>query len=159
MSVYDYLEKWRDGSIRYVERDNKGYFKVSSYKNKEGHLFKTGENVGVWNKEPQQKIVPEIKHGEYVKGNLFRASISLNVPLQSKKSQPNYKNFTFVVIDEKDKIDMKDMYDKLIKEIESKLHYRKTDFWFDYGFSDCDRQLPKPYNASHSEECFEGTDY
>jgi hypothetical protein len=154
MTVYDYLEKWKDGSIRYVERDNKGHFKVSSNKK-----FYIGQQVGVWNKEPQQKIVPEIDHKKYVKGNIYRASISLNIPINGTHQKPNYKNFTFVVIDEKDKIDMKDMYDKLIKEIESKLHYKKTDFWFNYAFGDCDRQLPKPYNASHSEECFEGTDY
>jgi hypothetical protein len=169
ITEYYYLEKWRDGTIRYVERYEAGtkingksvggQYKKSNYVNKKGHRFYTNEKVGVWNKEPQQKIVPEIEHKKYVKGDMYRASISLNVPINGTRLKPNYKNFTFVVIDEKDKIDMKDMYYKLIKEIESKLHYKKDDFWFNYGFGDCDRQLPKPYNASHPEECFEGTDY
>jgi hypothetical protein len=170
MSVYEKLEKWKDGTIRYAERyakgtkDNNGKsiggrFKETTYVNKKGHKFYNGEQVGFWNKEPQQKIVPQINDRDYVKGNMYRASISLNVPINGTRNKPNYKNFTFVVIDEKDKIDMKDMYDKLIKEIEEKLHYRKYDFWFNYGFGNCDRQFPKPYNASHTEECFEGTDY
>jgi hypothetical protein len=154
MSVYDKIEKWKDGSLRYVERDNKGHFKSSSE-----NRFYTGQNVGVWNKEPQQKIVPEINHKDYVKGEFYRASISLNVPFQSTKNKPNYRNFTYVVIDKKENISMTEMYDALIEEIEDKLHYKRADFWFEYSLSDCDKQYPKPYSARSSSTTFEGTDY
>jgi hypothetical protein len=154
MSFYEKLEKWRDGTIRYVERDNKGHFKSSSESK-----FYIGQKVGVWNKEPQQKIVPEIDHKQYVSGEFYRASISLNVPINGTQNKPNYKNFTYVVVDKKENIDMSDMYDKLIEEIEGKLHYHKDDFWFDSSLSDCDKQYPKPYSARTSSTTFEGTDY
>lgn len=154
MSVYDKLEKWKDGTIRYVERDNKGHFKRSSEKK-----FYSGQNVGVWNKEPQQKIVPEINHKDYTKGYFYRASISLNVPFNGTKQKPSYKNFTFVVVDLKENINMQNMYDELIEEMENKLHYKNSDFWFDSSFKDCDRQLPKPYSANRASSTFEGTDY
>jgi hypothetical protein len=157
MSVYDYLEKWRDGTIRYVERDSKGHFSKST-----NQKFYIGQSVGVWNKEPQQKIVPEIPYGFYVdksKGEFYRASISLNVPLNGTKGKPNYKNFTYVVVDFKENIDMRKMYDALIEEIEQKLHYRQDDFWFDSSFQDCDRQEPKPYSAREPSTTFEGIDY
>lgn len=171
MNVYDKLEKWKDGSIRYVERYQKGTvlngvkvggrYKETSYTNKFGHKFYNGEKVGVWNKEPQQKIVPEIDHQQYVKGDFYRASISLNVPIHGTKAKSNYRNFTFVVIDLKENIDMHDMYDKLIEEMENKLHYKKNEFigWFDSSFNDCDKQYPKPYNAISASETFEGTEY
>ena len=154
MSVYDYLERWRDGSIRYVERGKDGrYIKSTNIK------FRNTQSVGVWNKEPQQKIVPEINHKDYVKGEYCRASISLNVPLNGTKAKPNYKNFTYVVVDFKENIDMRDMYNKLIEEMEQKLHYKSADFWFDSSFSDCDKQYVKPYSARNSSTTFEGTDY
>jgi protein gp37 len=153
MSLYDKLEKWRDGSIRFVTRDNKGHFIKSNEK------FYSGQKVGVWNREPQQKIVEEINHKDYVKGEYYRASISLNVPLNGTKGKPNYKNFTYVVVDLKENINMNDMYKELIDEIENKLHYKQVDFWFDSSFSDCDRQFPKRYNARTSSTTFEGTDY
>ena len=154
MSVYDKLEKWKDGTIRYVERDNKGHFKSSSESK-----FYICQKVGVWNKEPKQKIVPEINHKDYVKGDYFRASISLNVPLNGTRNKPNYKNFTYVMVDFKENIDMRDMYNKLIEEIEQKLHYKSQDFWFDSSYSDCDKQFPKAYSARSSSTTFEGTDY
>jgi protein gp37 len=168
MTVYDHLEKWRDGSIRYVEKwakgskDTNGKSRGGQYKkyeDMENKKFKNRQNVGVWNKEPQQKIVPEINHENYVKGEFYRASISLNVPIHGTLNKPNYKNFTYVVVDKKDNIDMKDMYNKLIEEIEEKLHYKQVDFWFDSSFSDCDRQEPKAYSAKNSSSTFEGTDY
>lgn len=154
ISVYEKLEKWKDGSIRYVNRDSLGHFAKSIHEK-----FYTSQNVGVWNKEPQQKIVPEINHKEYVKGNFYRASISLNVPMNGKVRKPNYKNFTYVVVDLKDNIDMQDMHKELINEIQDKLHYKQPDFWFDSSFQDCDRQEPKPYSARTSSTTFEGTDY
>jgi hypothetical protein len=153
MSLYDKLEKWKDGTIRFVVRDAKGHFKVS------GEKFYSGQKVGIWNKEPQQKIVPEINHKDYVKGDYYRASISLNVPFNGSKQKPNYRNFTFVMVDKKDNIDMQEMYKELIKEMESKLHYKQSDFWFDSSFKDCDKQFPKPYSARSSSTTFEGTDY
>ena len=154
MSVYDKLEKWKDGTIRYVNRDSKGHF-LSSVHAK----FTTSQKVGIWNKEPQQKIVPEIEHKDYVKGDYYRASISLNIPFQGKRSKPNYKNFTYVVVDLKENIDLRDMYKDLIEEMEEHLHYKSVDFWFDCGYSDCDIQQPKPYTATKSSRTFEGTDY
>jgi hypothetical protein len=165
MSVYDNLEKWKDGSIRYSERYAKGT-KDSNGKNIGGRFkkvsdmrFSQSQKVGVWNKEPQQKIVPEINHKDFVSGDYYRASISLNVPFNGTKAKPNYRNFTYVVVDKKDNISMSDMYDKLIEEMESKLHYKSTDFWFDHALSDCDKQYPKPYSARTSSTTFEGTDY
>jgi hypothetical protein len=165
MSVYDKLEKWKDGSIRYVERHSKGAKDVNGkniggrYKTVSNPKFYQSQKVGVWNKEPQQKIVPEISHKDFVKGEYYRASISLNVPMQGKMGKPNYKNFTYVMIDKQENIDMKEMYSKLIEEIEQKLHYKSADFWFDASYSDCDRQSPKPYHARNSSTTFEGTDY
>lgn len=165
MSVYDKLEKWKDGSIRYVERyakgtkDNNGNNLGGRYKTVSNPKFYQSQKVGVWNKEPQQKIVPEINHKDFVKGNFYRTSISLNVPLQGTHDKPNYKNFTFVKIDKLENIDMKDMYNELIEEMENKLHYKSIDFWFDASYGDCDRQNPKPYNAKSSSTTFEGTDY
>jgi len=165
MSVYDNLEKWKDGSIRYVERhakgtkDSNGKSLGGRYKTVFNSKFTQSQKVGVWNKEPQQKIVPEIDHKKYIKGNFYRASISLNVPLNGTKGKPNYKNFTYVMVDEKENIDMQDMYKELIEEIENKLHYKQSDFWFDSSLSDCDRQYPKPYSARSSSTTFEGTDY
>jgi hypothetical protein len=154
MSVYEKLEKWKDGTIRYVERKKNGtYMKSTNPK------FRNCQSVGVWNKEPQQKIVPVINHKDYVKGDYYRASISLNIPINGTKGKPNYKNFTYVVVDLKENINMRDMYDKLIEEIEQKLHYRQNDFWFDSSFQDCDRQESKPYSAHSSSTTFEGTDY
>jgi hypothetical protein len=154
MSIYEKLEKWKDGTIRYIERGKNGrYIKSTNVK------FTNSQKVGVWNKEPQQKIVPEINHKDFVKGDFYRASISLNVPINGKAGKPNYKNFTYVVVDEKDKIDMQDMYNELIDEIESKLHYKQCDFWFDSAMSDCDKQYPKPYTARSPSITFEGTDY
>jgi hypothetical protein len=154
MSVYEKLEKWKDGTIRYVERGKDGrYIKSNNVK------FTNSQKVGVWNREPQQKIVPEINHRDYVKGEYYRASISLNVPLSGTRQKPNYKNFTYVVVDLKENIDMRDMYSKLIEEMENKLHYKSTDFWFDSSYSDCDKQFPKPYSARVSSTTFEGTDY
>ena len=83
----------------------------------------------------------------------------MNVSLHGTRAKPNYKNFTYVVVDFKENIDMRDMYNKLIEEMEQKLHYRKDDFWFDSSFSDCDKQFPKPYSAHSSSTTFEGTDY
>ena len=40
-----------------------------------------------------------------------------------QEQKPNYKNFTYVVVDFKENIDMRDMYDKLIEEMESKKVY------------------------------------
>jgi hypothetical protein len=154
MSVYDKLEKWKDGTIRYVNRDSLGHFSKSVHEK-----FYIGQKVGVWNKEPQQKIVPEIDHKEFVKGEFYRASISLNVPINGTKSKPNYKNFTYVVVDYKENIDMQKMYNDLIEEIENKLHYRQDDFWFDFSMSDCDKQYAKPYSARTASTTFEGTDY
>lgn len=165
MSVYDKLEKWRDGSIRYVERYEKGS-KDSNGKNIGGRYkivsdsrFYQSQKVGVWNKEPQQKVVPEINHKDFVQGDFYRASISLNVPLNGTRNKPNYKNFTFVMVDKKEKIDMHDLYKELIEEIEDKLHYKQSDFWFDSSYADCDKQYPKPYSAKSSSTTFEGTDY
>lgn len=154
MSVYDKLEKWKDGTIRYVNRDSKGHFTKSTHKN-----LISGQKVGVWNKEPQQKIVPEINHKDYVKGEFYRASISLNVPFNGTKQKPSYKNFTLVVVDLKENINMQNMYEVLIEEMENKLHYKSSDFWFDCDFKDCDRQNPKPYSAHKASSTFEGTDY
>jgi hypothetical protein len=154
MSVYDKLEKWKDGTIRFVERDNKGHFKVSSESK-----FVTSQKVGVWNKEPQQKIVPEINHKDFVKGEFYRASISLNVPINGKPHKPNYKNFTYVVVDKIENIDLKEMHKILIEEIQDSIHYKQSDFWFDSGYSDCDIQEPKPYSAKSASTTFEGTDY
>ena len=67
MSVFDKLEKWRDGTIRYIERDNKGHFKSSS-----DSKFYIGQNVGVWNKEPQQKMISNINRYGYYEFNLLR---------------------------------------------------------------------------------------
>jgi hypothetical protein len=160
MSVYDKLEKWCDGTIRYVERDNKGRFKKVENKYDDSKTkFYQGQKVGVWNREPQQKIVLEINDKEYVKGDYYRASISLNVPLNGTRNKPNYKNFTYVVVDFKENIDMRDMYNKLIEEMEQKLHYKSADFWFDASYSDCDKQFPKTYSARSSSTTFEGTDY
>ena len=165
MSVYDNLEKWKDGSIRYSERYAKGT-KDSNGKNIGGRFkkvsdmrFSQSQKVGVWNKEPQQKIVPEINHKDFVSGEYYRASISLNVPINGTKGKPNYKNFTYVVVDFKENIDMRKMYNALIEEIEQKLHYKQDDFWFDSSFQDCDRQEPKPYSAHSASTTFEGTDY
>lgn len=165
MSVYDKLEKWRDGSIRYVERYQKGT-KDSNGKNIGGRYkkvtdnrFYQSQNVGVWNKEPQQKIVPEINHKDFVSGEFYRASISLNVPINGTKAKPNYKNFTYVVVDKKENINMSDMYDELIAEMEHKLHYKSCDFWFDCSLADCDKQYPKPYSSRSTINTFEGTDY
>jgi len=154
MSVYDKLEKWKDGTIRFVERDDKGHFKSSSEPK-----FYIGQKVGIWNKEPQQKIVPEIQHKDFVKGEFYRASISLNVPINGTRQKPNYKNFTYVVVDKKENIDMREMYKELIEEMQDKLHYKQNDFWFDSGFRDCDIQEPKPYSARTESRTFEGTDY
>lgn len=161
MSVYDRLEKWRDGTIRYVERYEKGTMLNGvnvggRYKPVTNKKFKQSQNVGVWNKEPQQKIVPEIDHKQYVKGDFYRASISLNIPLNGTKAKPNYKNFTYVIVDKLEDINLKEMHKELIEEIEEYLHYKKTDFWFDYGYSDCDIQQPKPYSAKNSSRTFEG---
>jgi hypothetical protein len=167
MNTYDYLEKWRDGSIRYVERyargtkDENGKSLGGRYKTVSDKRFYQSQKVGVWNKEPQQKIVPEINHKDYVKGEFYRASISLNVPINGTHQKPNYKNFTYVVIDLKENIDMQDMYEKLIEEMESKsgLGYKRDNFdgWFPYSYSDCDKQYPKPYSAKSASETFEGT--
>jgi hypothetical protein len=165
MSVYDKLEKWKDGTIRYVERyakgtkDKDGKNLGGRYKTVSNSKFYQSQKVGVWNKEPQQKIVPEISHKDYVKGDYYRASISLNVPLQGKTGKPNYKNFTYVMIDKLENINMKEMYNALIEEIETKLHYKNNDFWFEHSFSDCDRQNPKPYYSRSPSTTFEGTDY
>lgn len=151
------LERWKDGTIRYINRDSKGHFIKS-----DNPKFYNNQKVGIWNKEPQQKIVPEITeemHKGFVKGNYYRASISLNVPLNGRSGKPNYKNFTFVKIDLKENIDMHKMYDILIEEMENKLHYKNVDFWFECGFGDCDKQFPKPYSANSPSETFEGTDY
>jgi hypothetical protein len=154
MSFYDKIEKWRDGTLRYVERGKDGrYIKSSNVK------FRNGQNVGVWNKEPQQKIVSEINHSNFVKGEYFRASISLNVPLNGRTGKPNYKNFTYVVVDLKENIDMQQMYKELIEEMQTKLHYKQVDFWFDSSYSDCDKQYPKAYSAHSLSTTFEGTDY
>jgi hypothetical protein len=157
MSVYDKLEKWKNGNIYYVNRDLKGRFSKSIHEK-----FYTGQQVGVWNKESQQKIVEDINHKEFVKGEYYRASISLNVPLNGTKGKPNYKNFTYVVVDLKENINIDDMYNELIHGldgIESHLHYKQVDFWFDSSKSDCDIQYPKPYSARSSSTTFEGTDY
>lgn len=164
MSVYDKIEKWKDGTLRFVERGKNGRFIKSTnteFKDSK-NKFTNSQKVGIWNKEPQQKIVPIIDHGDYVdksKGEYYRASISLNVPLNGTRAKPNYKNFTYVVVDFKENIDMRDMYDKLIEEMEQKLHYKNADFWFDSSYSDCDKQFPKPYSAHSSSTTFEGTDY
>jgi hypothetical protein len=162
------LERWKDGTIRYVERYEKGT-KDSNGKSLGGRYkpisdnnkFSQSQKVGIWNKEPQQKIVPEINHKDFVSGGFYRASISLNVPFNGTKVKPNYKNFTYVVVDELDKIDMQDMYEKLIEEMEEKynLHYHKSDFWFPCSYDDCDKQFPKPYSARSASTTFEGTDY
>ena len=151
MSVYDKLEKWKDGSIRYIERDDKGHFKTSSNKK----LF-IGQKVGVWNTEPQQKIVPEINHKDFVSGDFYRACISLNIPLNGTKHKSNYKNFTYVVIDKLENINLREMHKELIAEIEDSLHYKNQDFWFDCAYSDCDIQNPKPYSAKSASKTFEG---
>jgi hypothetical protein len=148
------LERWKDGTIRYVERGKDGRY-IKSTNNK----FSNSQQVGIWNKEPQQKIVPEINHKDFVNGDFYRASISLNVPLNGTRSKPNYKNFTYVVVDKKENIDMQDMYEKLIEEMEEKLHYKSSDFWFDSSYKDCDKQFPKPYSARSVSTTFEGTDY
>lgn len=161
MSVYDRLEKWKDGSIRYVERYEKGTIingvnvggKFKPVTNKK---FKQGQNVGSWNKEPQQKIVPEINHKQYVEGDYYRGAISLNIPLNGRPHKPNYKNFTYVVVDKLENINLKEMHEELIKEIEDYLHYKRKDFWFDYSYNDCDIQNPKPYTAKNSSVTFEG---
>ncbi len=160
-SVYDKLEKWKDGTIRYVERGKDGrYIKSTNSK------FRNSQPVGVWNNEPQQKIVPEINYSDYVdksKGEYYRASISLNVPLNGTRQKPNYKNFTYVVVDFKENIDMRDMYEILIEEMESKsgLGYKRDNFdgWFPYSFNDCDKQFPKPYSARSSSKTFEGSGF
>ena len=159
MSINDYLEKWKDGTYRYVERDSKGKFKSVENKHDSKTKFYQSQKVGIWNNEPQQKIVPEINHKDYVKGDYYRASISLNVPLNGSRQHPNYVNFTYVVIDKLENINMQEMYNEIIEKIESKegLHYKKGDWWFDYGFNDCDRQSPKPYSAKHPSRIFEGT--
>ena len=159
MSVNDFLEKWKDGTYRYVERDTKGHFKKVENKHNSKTKFYQGQKVGIWNNEPQQKIVPEINHKDFVSGEYYRASISLNVPLNGTLHKPNYVNFTYVVIDEKDNIDMQKMYKELIEEMQTKLHYKQSDFWFDSSLSDCDKQYPKPYNARTLSTTFEGTDY
>jgi hypothetical protein len=153
MSVYEKLEKWKDGTIRYVERDSKTkqFIKSSS------HKFRNSQRVGVWQKEGQQKIVPEINHKEYVKGEFYRASVSINVPLHSTKGHPNYKNYTFVKIDLKDNIDIKDMIEQLISHVEhsKEVHYSRSDFWFPYDSSNIDIQYPKPYYSREATEIFE----
>jgi len=156
----EYVEKWKDGTLRYVNRDSRGHFsKSNNYIKENGKTFYNGQKIGIWNKEPQQKIVENINHSDYVKGEYYRASISLNVPLNGTKGKPNYKNFTYVVVDLKDNINMNDMYKELIEEIENKLHYKQVDFWFDSSLSDCDKQYAKPYSARSSSTTFEGTDY
>jgi hypothetical protein len=161
MSVYDKLEKWKDGSIRYVNRHAKGTKDKNGkniggrYKEVSDKRFIQSQKVGVWNKEPQQKIVPQINHSDFVKGNFYRACISLNIPLHGTPSKPNYKNFTYVVIDELKNINLKEMHKELIEEIEDNLHYKKTDFWFDYSYNDCDIQNPKPYTAKNVSKTFE----
>ena len=160
-SIYDYLENWKNGEIHFVVRGKNGRFiKTDNMNFKDSKTrFYNSQKVGVWNKEPQQKIVPEINHKDYVKGEFYRASISLNVPINGTKQKPNYKNFTYVVVDKKENIDMREMYKELIQEMEDKLHYKQDDFWFDSGFQDCDRQEPKPYSARTASTTFEGTDY
>lgn len=156
-SIYDYIEKWKDGTQRFVVRGKNGRFiKSNNIKFRDSKsTFYNGEKVGVWNKEPQQKIVPQIEHKDYVNGDYYRASISLNIPLNGTKHKPNYKNFTYVVIDKKENINMREMYKELIEEIQDIIHYKQPDFWFDSGFSDCDRQEPKLYNARSSSKNFE----
>jgi hypothetical protein len=159
MSVYDNIEEWKDGTLRYVERDNKGRFKKVENKYDDSKTkFYQGQKIGVWNREPQQKIIPEINHKDYVKGDYYRASISLNVGVNSSKNKPNYRNFTYVIVNYKENIDMRDMYEKLIEGIESKdgLHYKRCDFWFEYSYDDCDKQFPKPYYARSESSNFEG---
>ncbi len=160
MSVFNFIEKWKDGTQRYVERDSKGRFKNVENKHNSKTKFYQGQKVGVWNNEPQQKIVPEINHKDFVKGDYYRASISLNVPLNGKPNKPNYVNFTYVVIDKLENINMNEMYNEFIEKIESNegLHYKRKDFWFDSAFSDCDRQNPKPYFAKNPDKIFEGAD-
>ena len=173
MSVNDFLEKWRDGTYRYVERYKAGTkingksmggkYKTVENKHNSKTKFYQGEKVGIWNNEPQQKIVPEINHKDYVKGDYYRASISLNVPLNGTQHKPNYKNFTYVVVDFKDNIDMMEMYETLIEEMESKsgLGYKRSNFdgWFPYSYKDCDKQFPKPYSTRSSSRTFEGSGF
>ena len=163
MSVYDKIKRCKDGTLRYLNQQPKGAkdengISVGGQFMKSDSRFYNGQKVGVWNKEPQQKIVPEIEDKNYVKGNFYRASISLNVGVNSSKNHPNYRNFTYVVVDLKENINMKDMYEKLIEGIESKegLHYKRCDFWFDYDYNDCDKQFPKPYSARYESATFEG---
>ena len=167
MSVFDKLEKWRDGTVRYVERYSVGT-KINGksmggkFKPVRNKRFTQSQKVGVWNKEPQQKIVLDITHGDYVdksKGEFYRASISLNVPYHGTHSHPNYINFTYVVVDELKNIDMNDMYEEFIQQIEDKnqLGYSRDEFtWFDSDYKDCDVQLPKPYSATKPSNSFEG---
>ena len=155
-SVYEKLEKWKNGNIYYVNRDSKGHFSKSVHEK-----FYTGQQVGVWNKEPQQKIVEDINHKDFVKGEFYRASISLNVPINGKPHKSNYKNFTYVVVDKQENIDMQDMYEKLIEEMEGKnyLHYSRKEFWFPYSYDDCDKQNPKLHSAKHASSTFEGSGF
>lgn len=160
MSWNDKLKRCKDGTIRYYEQYAKGTIidgvKVGGqFKKSSNPKFYNGQQVGIWNKEPQQKIVPEINHKDFVKGNFYRAAISLNIPLNGTKRKPNYKNFTYVVVDELENIDLKEMYKEFIEEIESELHYKRSDFWFDSSYSDCDIQNPKPYTAKNSSVTFE----
>lgn len=165
MSVYDFLKKCKDGTIRYYEfqpkgtKDKNGKNIGGQFKKSSNPKFYNGLQVGVWNKEPQQKIVPEINHKDYVKGEFYRASISLNIPVNGKPHKPNYKNFTYVVVDKIENIDLKEMYKTLIEEIQDSLHYKQADFWFDSDYSDCDIQIPKPYLSKSASTTFEGTDY
>lgn len=141
------IEKWKDGTMRMVYRDEKGHFTKSS-----SGKFRNTQIVGAWHKEPQQKIVPEIPHKDYVKGDYYRASVSINIPWHGTRQKPNYKNFTYVIVDEKDKIYIDEMKQELTEHLEKYLHYPKGDFWFDLEF---DVQYAKPYSSNYPSKTYE----
>ena len=105
MSVFNFIEKWKDGTQRYVERDSKGRFKNVENKHNSKTKFYQGQKVGVWNNEPQQKIVPEINHGDYLNDNIGFECIDViirTLNFMSRKNLSAQKYFNRVIESKKE---------------------------------------------------------
>lgn len=117
-----------------------------------------GRFVSIKKYEEQQRKNKEIpeqeKDGFYkklsYKTEFYRASVAINgIPVARQ-----YYSATFVRIAKLKDINIDDMKEELLKKLEVSLHYKKTNFWFDWKII-LQIQEPKPYFGKERGDSYE----